>query len=128
MSGAPDLTPSGSAPSHSKGPWYARLGPHHFTNSGQRPIVNGPEDSDQEYDQIALVSTIAPRTRKTRYDAVDAVRDANARLIAASPDLLAALKHIMVDFCVSDLWIEMAKKAIAKAEDGATSNTERSGT
>ncbi len=82
---------------YSKGPWYARLGEFHFTNSGQRPIVNGPENSDQEYDQIALVSTIAARTRKTPYNAPDAVRDANARLIAAAPDLLEALKAFLVD-------------------------------
>jgi hypothetical protein len=47
---------------------------------------------------------------------------ANAHLIAAAPDLLAALRNITEcaeagdDGCNMDLWIEQARAAIAKAE------------
>ncbi len=45
-------------------------------------------------------------------------RDANARLIAAAPDLLEALKGLlpMWESGVSEPWVEAAKAAIAKAE------------
>lgn len=41
--------------------------------------------------------------------------DANARLIAAAPDLLEALKHALED---GDDWRGLAESAIRKAEGG----------
>jgi len=42
--------------------------------------------------------------------------DANAHLIAAAPDLMAALKGVMVSFAGDDLKLASARAAIAKAE------------
>ncbi len=71
---------------HTLGPWNWE-GSFNFTNGGYRVITNaaGP---------IAHVCTVAERKRNTPYDAADAERDDNARLIAASPDMFAALKEI----------------------------------
>ena len=100
---------------HTPGPWFARLGPFNYTNSGQRPIMSGPDD-DLNAKQIALVSTQAERKRSTRYDAPDEERDANALLLSAAPDLLEALKWIAEDGASDARAVECARAAILKAE------------
>jgi hypothetical protein len=101
---------------YTPGPWYARLGPFNYTNSGQRPIMSGPDD-DLNAKQIALVSTQAERKRSTRYDAPDEERDANARLLAAAPDLLDALRRVMAEADFGDETLaDQCHAAIAKAE------------
>lgn len=51
---------------------------------------------------------------------IDPSRDpeahANARLIAAAPDLLAACKEVLRCACLPDSWAEPVRAAIAKAE------------
>lgn len=77
---------------HTPGPWVASLGEYAFTNSGQRAITTEVgEDSMPVH--IAFVSPVADRKRSTPYNAPDPKRDANARLIAAAPELLACAKR-----------------------------------
>lgn len=78
---------------HTPGPWSVDLDRFAYTNSGQRSIFYQPV-SEGSLTHIAYVSSVIERSRKTSYNAPDEVRDANARLIAAAPDLLAALEAI----------------------------------
>lgn len=50
----------------------------------------------------------------------DAEAEANARLIAATPDLLEALQAVAVGYRDHDIWLGQVRAAIAKAT-GATS-------
>ncbi len=95
---------AGAAPfaeCHTPGPWSHRIyatgdSPEQLkalglepvrllTNEGQA-IIMGPTD------RVALVDMQTKVKRGTAYKAECPERDANARLIAAAPDLLAALK------------------------------------
>lgn len=60
--------------------------------------------------EVALVYPLAMPDRKTG--------DANARLIAAAPDLLAALENLMPLWSsgIDEPWVEQARAAIAKAK------------
>ena len=68
---------------HSNGPWKWE-GEFNFTNGGGRIIT------DAEGNAVAHVLPVADRKRGAPYDAPDAGRDANARLIAMAPELFAA--------------------------------------
>lgn len=95
---------------HTKGPW-----PVDYTGDGKRIIVGeGLVEGPNGYDVAEVYSDDCPR----------AVAEANARLIAASPDLLEACKALLASHrpgvgqccAASDLGIA----AIAKATgDGA---------
>ena len=78
---------------HTPGPWFALLGQFDFGNDGSRRIMRGTPDDDF-YKRIGTVDPVLDRKERgknrTPYDAPDAERDANARLFAAAPDLLAA--------------------------------------
>jgi len=87
---------------HTPGPWK-------FDRKGRRIV-----DADGEY--------VAPATL-SRYhdDRTDPEAIANARLIAAAPDLLAALRDL-VNFTAQHnqgKYVMAARAAIAKAEGGA---------
>lgn len=88
---SPSRTPHGITP----GPWLAKLDQFDFTNEGERYVVFG-DPNGGSYGRVALVAPTATRVargkNKTPYNAPDDERDANARLIAAAPDLLAALE------------------------------------
>lgn len=72
MKTQPDLTKA------TPRPWTAKLGLYDHANDGSRPIMRYEEDNGR---RLAVVDSIAPRTRKTAYDAPDPERDANAALI-----------------------------------------------
>lgn len=89
---------------HTPGPW----------------TVDGPP-----YNQIVWSSAENRVCFLAHSNGLDDERDiANGRLIAAAPDLLEALTRLTIDCIIAglheqagfDCWIEMAKKAIAKAE------------
>ena len=91
--------------SHTPGPWT--LSPWtassdiaiHGYNDGQRQWIGDVVgDTDSEH-------------------ATDANRDANARLIAAAPDMLEALKGLMPMWQsgIDEPWVKAARDAIAKA-------------
>jgi hypothetical protein len=87
---------------HTPGPWF------HKTDFGQ---VGSVETADG--DVIAQAQSLGPLDHERR--------NANARLIAAAPDLLAALKLVLEDAreffpTVSAQAITAAEAAIAKAE------------
>jgi len=90
---------------HTPGPWRIRRGTAH---------LSCVEVEVQDGDSVATV-----------YDGVMGIdnAEANARLIAAAPDLLEALKALEVLFspCVRDStqadWIDRARAAIKKAEE-----------
>ena len=76
-----------------------------------------------EYKRVALVDrqieSVHRGKNKTPYDAPDAERDANARLICAAPDLLAACEAALNDRMYKD-WPQVAdlmKAAIKKAKN-----------
>jgi hypothetical protein len=120
---------------HTPGPWTFRPfmgGDEHIaqlasvdlkptkalTNEGQRYVMAAES-------RVALVDMQAEVKKTERWHADDAERDANARLIAAAPDLLEALKamldtgHMCGYDCEMDKSCpigEQARAAIAKAE------------
>lgn len=67
-------------------------------NDGERYVMCGARGSEDRF-RVAVVDSRLDRVRRgkhaTPYDAPDAERDANARLIAAAPDLYAALRAIL---------------------------------
>jgi hypothetical protein len=88
---------------HTPGPWVYNLYPYGdeevekrrslgiepvrmLTNEGQAPIMGGPEDDSR---RIALVDCQVEYKRGKAHLTECAEREANARLIAAAPDLLA---------------------------------------
>lgn len=100
---------------HTPGPWHFEPDDRNRGDALDRFVITGGELSD--YDDGPMLSL------------VDFMREADARLIAAAPDLLAALKLILPlakgyapdgqtrsarDTCNS--WIEIAMAAIARAE------------
>lgn len=74
---------------------------------------------DDEFPSIRLVGTALERTAEAYierfiYGSVsEEEAHANALLIAAAPDLLAALKHCVIE---RSGWLDEARAAIAKAE------------
>jgi hypothetical protein len=72
---------------YTSGPWEWR-GDYNYTNDGSRIILADGVG-------IAHVLTVADRKRSTPYNAEDKGRDANARLIAAAPELLEALSELL---------------------------------
>lgn len=102
--------------SHTPGPWHAKLGKFDHLNDGSRPIMDATEEN-----RVALANSMRPRKRNTPYNAPDPERDANARLIAAAPEMLEMLKRCrsIIDQYVGDKaddMISMIDGVIAKAE------------
>jgi hypothetical protein len=86
---------------HTPGPWSVET-------KGSRHFIDGADELS-----VAYVDRAGVRERQTY--------EANARLIAASPDLLAALEDIVrlattSDFWLPKAWLDDAKAAIAKVE------------
>lgn len=79
-------------PKFTPGPYEAKLGPFDFGNEGQRYIMSGIPHGESRR-RIAVVDSVIERTRKTPYDAPDPERDANALLLSAAWELLAACRH-----------------------------------
>jgi hypothetical protein len=99
---------------HTQGPW---------TVAGEGFVVGGEGDAPNA-DFVSLTHITAPSCA-TNYLPVDGEREANARLMAAAPDLLSAVKKLRRvvdlggldpvdgDYCSI---LEQADLAIAKAE------------
>lgn len=89
------------------GPWFAHDASNLLTHDESGPLYRiGP-------DEYTSVAEVRPGSED---DDLPAQTEANARLIAAAPDLLEALEQ-----CVEKLWttdketVEKARAAIAKA-------------
>ena len=97
---------------HTPGPW--EFGPNHSSTGLAGQLVVRPAGEFPHGEWVADVGSM-----------YDDHREANARLIAAAPDLLAALIAITTTRCdgmditpINDAW-DMATAAIAKATGGA---------
>ncbi len=109
-------------PKHTPGPWVAKTGP--ITNDNQC-VVMGPDIHEEgETRRVCVVDAVTgtfTKSRKFKPDADCAVRDANARLIAAAPDLLAALREF-IEWAernpnrTANAPIDAARAAVVKAE------------
>jgi hypothetical protein len=79
---------------------------------------NGSNDFNEDYPQEDNNGFAVDKMRLLLGESTEnvSVREANARLIAAAPDLLAALKGIL-DGGGSPNWSDVAREAIAKAEE-----------
>ena len=101
---------------HTPGPWYvSQVG---LTNGGDRPITT-------EDERICTVDCQTPFKRGEGWQSECDVREANARLIAAAPDLLAAGRLLLraCDEGDADMAMDgydLLRAAIAKAEGGAS--------
>lgn len=100
---------------HTPGPW--RVGTFGLLNSGARAVV-------YEDGRICTVDLQRENVRsRDKFDAICDQREANARLIAASPDLLAAAEALIAWWneiarhgMVQELpFVALARAAIAKA-------------
>lgn len=83
---------------HTPGPWKLE---RHGKGHGYDVVGGGPEPETVVYD-----------VRNTRHEQALA----NARLIAAAPDLLAALKDVLFATKGSSGILDRAREAVAKAE------------
>ena len=71
-----------------------------------------------------IVADNEPKCRKNIASCGGQLRDGNAQLIAAAPDMLAALERVVEELTdstdeVEEEIVKLAKAAIAKAEGGA---------
>lgn len=95
------MSKNNKTPKHTPGPWDCRDG---------GVIVGGPFKEwarGSAQSQVALV---------TLYDVYSDERDANARLIAAAPEMLEALKRVVAVADRRTVEFDAARSAIAKAE------------
>lgn len=107
--GVGQLVVDANTAKHTPGPWWIDEDGDYLC------ICEGEANEFGEREEVALLHCNRPSLRATQPQ--------NARLIAAAPELLAALK--MADDCVwgdvSEVaaWLSIAKSAINKAEGGA---------
>ena len=111
--------------SHTSGPWdVSQIGRR---NDGSLAVMGeGPEGRYP----VAYVNVATAQPRGKAHLATDDISEANARLIAAAPDLLETLKRLTNEMQVAssrgtpakagwfDLRLSMARAAIAKATGG----------
>lgn len=91
---------------HTPGPWTVGM---FLTNGGQKPVVSADR-------RIALADSQTDFERGQGWQHECAEREANARLIAAAPDMLAILQRLRDSFpgYIPD-FIEAVNAAIDKA-------------
>jgi hypothetical protein len=84
-------------PKHTQEPWHAE----YFQHSTGWDVTHGPADDASE-----------------RFSVIDDLTEANAKLMAAAPDMLAALKMVLQHGRIDDSESRMAMvaSAITKAE------------
>ena len=106
---------------HTPGPWH--LGFEHPAIVESRRCGSDflPIPGENWHWKIVRLTTPAGEFLVTGENDTATARQANARLIAAAPDLLAALANIVKladtsDFYLPRNWLEDARAAIAKAE------------
>jgi len=98
------------------GPWTVSLGQYDADNDGARRIMRGTPDDDV-YSRIGSASSRIEHNRKTPYNAPDDERDANARLIAAAPEMYKALREAVSHHLLGNPpWLGQARAVLAKAE------------
>lgn len=105
-------------PAFTPGPWrVSELAQSNlYLNDGGLPVLSGTLD-DNHGRRICVVDAVDP-PRKNAYKHQCAERDANAALIAAAPDIYAALKasRIYVETCDTPDVLRALDAALAKAE------------
>ena len=80
---------------HTPGPWRVPMGEFDLGNDGSRRIMSDattPDGRTRIGTADSRIERIERGKNKTPYDAPDPERDANALLMRAAPDMLAALR------------------------------------
>ena len=96
---------------HTPGPWTFRPSPDNEEQYWiDGPIGLNPMVHDEKIGPPIANTTLRPWITES---------EANARLMAAAPDLLAALKDLlpMWESGIKEPWVEAARAAIAKATE-----------
>jgi hypothetical protein len=102
---------------HTPGPWYAQRTNWKGEPAGHKIYILGDEhetyDDEDDEDAATGVAIVEGNATST------GVTEANARLIAAAPDLYAACEALLDTGTHLGAVIAMAQAAVAKAEGGA---------
>lgn len=105
---------SAAVEGHTPGPWAVE--PDTGTIWGPAPCA------DTRGWGFKVADAHLPRSRYDKHIATDGARNANARLIAAAPELLTALTGLLANLTegdfISETRIDAARAAIAKATGG----------
>ena len=107
--------------SHTPEPWICR----HWDDNQQITVTSAAHVGSNDLALVRPPLTATPHDGWTCTEENVAENEANARLIAAAPELLAAcklsLKNVLSDTSAISTWREVLRSAIAKAEgkDGA---------
>ncbi len=106
-----------TAASHTPGPWHLKL-ERIGLRQDTRAYILGPNGREDGVIASANLSTL-------RGPEDEAARVANARLIAAAPDLLAALQNIEANLTGRDNFAERVADSLRRAKEAIVKATGR---
>jgi hypothetical protein len=107
--------PKQDTAAHTPGPWTLDAGGWPLIINGPEPWAEGTIDDGAQADVVVLIDCLENSGRT--YDYPEEIAEANARLIAAAPELLAALEDVVRVYARigPDSVLAPARAAIARA-------------